>query len=103
MMEDFQPIEKACFKQRSLARAQAASQQRLLSVVEGCQPSALSSQLLLRLQDRHLIIEDFQPSKEAGLKERCPEVRSLMGVFDGHKRSEPAETAARRLPELLAG
>ena len=56
----------------------------------------------LCLQDRHLLIEDFQPSKEANLKERCPEVRSLLGVFDGHKRSEPAETAARRLPELLS-
>ncbi|CAL5218369.1 g37 [Coccomyxa viridis] len=54
------------------------------------------------MQDRHLLIEDFQPSKEADLKERCPEVRSLLGVFDGHKRSEPAETAARRLPELLS-
>ena len=54
------------------------------------------------LQDRHLLIEDFQPSKEADLKEQCPEVRSLLGVFDGHKRSEPAETAARRLPELLS-
>ena len=56
----------------------------------------------LWLQDRHLLIEDFQPSKAANLKERCPEVRSLVGVFDGHKRSEPAETAARRLPELLS-
>ena len=56
----------------------------------------------LRLQDRHLLIEDFKPSEEADLKERCPEVRSLVGVFDGHKRSEPAETAARRLPELLS-
>ena len=86
-----------------MAWGQAATQQRLLSMLERRQLRALSSQLLLRLQDRHLIIEDFQPSEKAGLKERCPEVRSLMGVFDGHKRSEPAETAARRLPELLAG
>ena len=57
---------------------------------------------ICRLQDRHLLMEDFQPSKGAALKERCPEVRSLAGVFDGHKRHEPAETAAKRLPELLA-
>ena len=55
-----------------------------------------------RLQDRHLLIEDFRPSKKADLKEVCPEVRSLAGVFDGHKRSEPAETAAQRLPEILS-
>ena len=36
------------------------------------------------------------------MKERCPELRSLAGVFDGHKRAEPAEMAAKRLPELLA-
>ena len=36
------------------------------------------------------------------MKERCPELRSLVGVFDGHKRAEPAKTAAKRLPELLA-
>ena len=36
------------------------------------------------------------------MKEQCPELRSLAGVFDGHKRAEPAETAAKRLPELLA-
>ena len=57
---------------------------------------------ICRLQDRHLLMEDFQPSKGAALKERCPEVRSLAGVFDGHKRHESAETAAKRLPELLA-
>ena len=53
------------------------------------------------LQDRHLLMEDFQPSKGAALKKRCPEVRSLAGVFDGHKRHEPAEIAAKRLPEIL--
>lgn len=47
-------------------------------------------------------MQNFQPSKEANVKERCPELRSLAGVFDGHKRAEPAETAAKRLPELLA-
>jgi hypothetical protein len=54
------------------------------------------------VKDRHLLMQNFQPSKEANVKERCPELRSLAGVFDGHKRAEPAETAAKRLPELLA-
>lgn len=47
---------------------------------------------------------EFQPSEAAAqsARERCPEVRSLVGVFDGHKRHEPAEMAAKRLPQLLA-
>ena len=79
-----------------------------LQLRPGANPCSAAPAMLMieistcRLQDRHLLMEDFRPSKGAALKERCPEVRSLAGVFDGHKRHEPAETAAKRLPELLA-
>ncbi len=55
-------------------------------------------------QDRHLILRELMPDQNepwaASLASIEP--RGFAAVFDGHKRSEPAETAHHRLHQILA-
>ena len=57
------------------------------------------------LQDRHIIVRQLTPDPGADWAGRvAPGVeRSLVAVFDGHKRSDSAEMACTRMPEMLAG
>jgi hypothetical protein len=55
-------------------------------------------------QDRHVIVRELTPCRSepwaAKVSNGVP--RSFTAVFDGHKRSESADHAAKRMHELLA-
>jgi hypothetical protein len=56
------------------------------------------------MQDRHTIIKELLPAKDESWASTLASIepRGFAAVFDGHKRSEPAETARHRLHVLLA-
>ncbi len=55
-------------------------------------------------QDRHVIVAELMPdgSEPWAASLASIEPRGFVAVFDGHKRSESAETARHRLHALLA-
>ena len=67
--------------------------------------AACSSELAgVCLQDRHTILSELlpDPSEPWAASLASIEQRGFAAIFDGHKRSESAETARHRLHKLLA-